>query len=123
MRLRRKATTPSQAWSSNVSISRGAGTTRRSWSMGTGQCANRRSCQDCAMSHGPRGSCAILTFVMMFRIFPKHTIHPIEAVRFAPRRGPGKRGKLVATERQAFGHLQAEHVVVERDRPRQAGDV
>ncbi len=54
--LIRNGTIPSQARSSKVSSSRPTGSAARIVATGIGQCAKRRSFQDCAMTHAPRGS-------------------------------------------------------------------
>src|ERR1700757_1585384 len=54
--LMEKGTMPSQARPSNVSMSSFAGMCGRNMAASTDQCANRRSCHDCAMIHGPDGS-------------------------------------------------------------------
>jgi hypothetical protein len=56
-------TIPIHAVPSKLSIAKPEGISGRSISVFTGQCANSRSCQDCAMIHGPpgkgHGRCAV----------------------------------------------------------------
>src|SRR2546427_6986120 len=51
----RNGTTASHARPSNVSISSRSEISARSVSASTGQCAKRRSCQLCVITHGPAG--------------------------------------------------------------------
>lgn len=52
----RNGTMPSQACPLNVSIASDEGMCGRKIAASITQCANNRSCQDCAMIHGPDGS-------------------------------------------------------------------
>lgn len=54
IRVMRNGTTPSHATPSNSSSSSDGGTSARNGAASTGQCANRRSCQDIRVANAPR---------------------------------------------------------------------
>src|SRR5260370_5944178 len=72
----RNGTTPSHDCPPNESISKRSGISARSFSASTGQCAKSKSCQLCAITHGPAGkgqgrwatSCRI-AFINVYKAF------------------------------------------------------